>query len=423
MHTLHRILRRSHCRNTNQLFAIDALPLVQTPAGKRLARLLLRYPKQYLTGASDPDTRICDFQNQIIHVEDGYWGGGPRVASQWYNRLLQSIEQKQYAAAAQAAGILSHYFTDALQPLHTGETKREAIVHLPLERSFYRSYDIIRNRWIDNPLRAVFRLTDEPDWLRSAMLQGAQMAHQKFSLLVNSYRFDAGVDDAMAGFDELSRIALADLLGLSVTGWARIIERAGRDVENRLLCQLPTSSMSLPLVAATLRSPFECWQSRYQQRRLDRQIKMLANEYRKKGYLKKYLPHDVDIKQRVNQVRRDEKAYQATLIERAKARFAEEEPTANQSETIKTIRIDSSSHVIQHQYTNEDQYPIDGRLLVAAGWPTTAQLATANDRLLHAELLRLALTSAGQRILQGRCPPTLAQVRRTIATAKAYSVA
>ena len=81
------ILRGAACCSTHQLFALDALPLVQTDAGKRLVRLLLRHHHRYLAGATDPDLRFRDFQNHVVHVTDGYWGGAPRVAHQWYDRL------------------------------------------------------------------------------------------------------------------------------------------------------------------------------------------------------------------------------------------------------------------------------------------------------------------------------------------------
>ncbi|MGB7345015.1 MAG: zinc dependent phospholipase C family protein [Pirellulaceae bacterium] len=425
MSTLQRILRRSHCHGTHHLYAIDALDFVQTESGKRLAGWLLRYHKQYLAGAIDPDTRICDFQNQIIHVEDGYWGGAPRVAYQWYNRLLRHLQNQSFAEAAQAAGILGHYFTDALQPLHTGETDREALVHQPLERSIYYSYDEIRRHWINNPLRVVFQLPDGPNWMRTAMLDGACFANRKFSLLVNSYRFDAGVCDAQAGLNEVSRAAVAEVWGLAVTGWARMIERAAADAENLLLRPLPRAGSSLPLAMAMLRSPSQILRRRRVHRLLDRQVKEAAQEYRQKGYLQKWLPDEVDIKQRVNQVRRDEKIYQAELAKRAETKRA-----AAMLALAKQPETEQRNTVLPMSGTRRDASPtslslraVDVRLLAAMGHGTEHQLARADAKLVHAQLLRLTLTGVGQRILSGQTPPTLSDVQRWVRAAKSQRVA
>ena len=307
--TLRYVLRQMHCRNTHHRFAIDALPLVQTDAGKRLACLIVRHHKRYLTGATDPDTRICDYHNQIIHVDDGCWGGAPRVAHQWYHRLQTRLITGKYSDAAQAAGILCHYFTDILQPLHTGSTAREALVHLPIERSIYACYDEIMKRWIDDEQRVVFRLSGHPNWLASAMLHSARYAHQKYSLLVNSYRFDEGVKDPQTGLDEHSRAALAELFGLAITGWARVIERAAQDAEAVMRKPLPKASSLWPTSTAIARAPFRRWRGRVEQCLLKKKALAIAEEYRRTGRLVKHLPHEVDIKQRVIQVRKDEANY------------------------------------------------------------------------------------------------------------------
>jgi hypothetical protein len=396
--------------------AIDALHYVQTPAGKRLVTWLQRYHRQYLKGADDPDTRICDFQNQIIHVEDGFWGGGPRVARQWYNRLLGYLAEKRYGKAAEAAGILSHYFMDALQPLHTGETRREAVIHAPLERSIYYCYDEIRQRWNSNPLREVFHLPDGNDWLRESMLQGAKYAHGRFSLLVNSYRFDAGIDDPIDGLNDISRAALAELLGRSVTGWARVIERAAQDTENLLRHPLPVASHTVPLTLAVAGSPFGWWRRRSLQCLEDRRIKALAKEYRRKGYLRKYLPDEVDIKQRVNQVRRDEKIYQMGLAKRAGQR-------RNRQQEVEAVlangKTSTASQTTSQAAESADVRPIDGRLMVAAGCFSSVQAARLDAAHLHCELLRVSMTELGQRVLRGKAAPSFQDVRHFIDQANA----
>ena len=317
MNALHWILRHGHCHSTHQRFAIDAIELVQTDPGKRLAGLLLRYHRRYLVGATDPDMRIRDYHNQIMHVEDGFWGGATRVAHQWYIRLQRHLESGKYAEAAQAAGILSHYFTDPLQPLHTGSSDQEALVHRPMEQSIYQSYDIIRQLWKDDTLRVVFQLGSGPGWLDDAMKQGATYAHKKYNLLVNSYRFHEGVNDPPAGLNAASRAALAELFGLAITGWARVIERAAADIESVTCRPLPSVSTTWPTTTAAFWAPRRRWRGRVLACLERQKVKSLAKEYRRKGRLEKHLPHEVDIKRRVIQVHRDEKVYQADRLRRA----------------------------------------------------------------------------------------------------------
>ncbi|MEM9646066.1 MAG: DUF4332 domain-containing protein, partial [Planctomycetota bacterium] len=116
MNPLLTILRAAHCRSTHHFFAVDALPLVQTGAGKRLVSWLMRHHDRYLTGAKDPDTRFRDFHNHVVHVADGYWGGAPRLAHQWYERLQKSVRERDFSEAAYAAGVMSHYFTHRSTP-------------------------------------------------------------------------------------------------------------------------------------------------------------------------------------------------------------------------------------------------------------------------------------------------------------------
>lgn len=304
------MVRAVHCRSTHHLFAMDALPLVHTPAGQRLVGLILRYYRDYLKGATDPDTRICDFHNQIIHVEDGYWGGAPRVANQWYNRMLMHLRDGRYRSVARSAGILSHYFTDPIQPFHTASTDREALVHRPFERSVYQSYEAILDRWRSDQLRIVFRLGSEEDWLESAIFKAAGFAYGKFSPLVNSYRFEQGVKDASDGLDDTALATLAELFGLSITGWARVLDRVAQEGESHAKARIPSFSTFWPATRSTLATPFSLWLRRCLSCIEEIEMHELAKEYRETGELKEYLPAEVDIKRRVIKVHRDEKRYQ-----------------------------------------------------------------------------------------------------------------
>lgn len=303
------ILRAAHCHSTHHYFALDALRLVQTEAGLRVRGLLLKHHEQYLAGALDPDVRFRDFQNHVIHVQDGYYGGAPRLAIQWYDRMLGHLVSRRWEHAAYAAGVFSHYFTDPLMPLHTGLSDREVLVHRPMEYSVCKAYDRILKHWTQDELRLVFHLGDGEGWLGEAMLKGARFSHRSYRRLVESYNVDLGAANPVAGLDEDAIQTFAELFGLAITGLARIIERVGDEAESRSGVTLPKVGLALPWLLATLQVPEQIWFERKADR-LERQaIDALIGEYRETGTVKKNIPSEIYIKQRVIQVRDREAAW------------------------------------------------------------------------------------------------------------------
>lgn len=303
------ILRSHHCRCTHHRFAIDALEMVQTLPGRRLARILLQHYDRYLIGSTDPDTRFRDYQNHVIHVTDGYWGGAPRVAHQWYDRLQKYLRSGRLGDAAHAAGVLSHYFTDPMQPLHTQQCSRERILHRPIEWSIGGSYNEILQYWTNDDMRVVFQLSGGPGWLGEAMLHGARFANRKYDQLLDGYDLVKGATHPQAGLDASLRASLAELFGLAITGLARVLERAAWDAERRLAGQLPTSSLVVPTLRAVLFIPHRRWISLLRHRRAQRAVQALMEEFMDTGELRHNLPAEVDIVHRVVQVHTDEKRW------------------------------------------------------------------------------------------------------------------
>ena len=309
MNVLYRIVRRFHCHCTHHRFAVDALRFVNTNAGQRLTSWLLRHYRQYLRGAIDPDVRIRDFQNQFIHVDEGYWGGAPRVAHQWYDRLLDHLHRNQFCEAAHAAGVLSHYFTDAFNPLHTISTQRETLVHRPMELSVDWSYERILESWQNDDVRIVMQFSDRPGWLGSAMLHAARIVRKHADILANKYQFYEAIEQPTAGLDANAIRIWSEVFGLAITGWARVIERAASDAESRRNKLLPEASSMEATGAALLTSPIGLWRRRVFHAYEAFKVETLANEYFRTGKLVKNLPIEIDIKRRVIQVLHDEKRY------------------------------------------------------------------------------------------------------------------
>ncbi|TWU58317.1 DUF4332 domain-containing protein [Rubripirellula reticaptiva] len=308
MNPLFLILRAAHCRSTHHFFAIDALPLVQTDAGQRLARVLLRHHDRYLRGAKDPDTRFRDFQNHVVHVTDGYWGGAPRVAHLWYDKLQNHLRAGRYSDAAHAAGVLSHYFTDPMMPLHTQQCEREKVLHRPIEWSVTRSYESILTVWRDDPARTVFNLSNNIGWLGEAILHGAKFANRSYFPLLDTYDLERGRAHPPDGLGLVAQRALSELFGLAITGWARVLERAARDAESAMGQPIAKASLSASTALAVIRTPARAWLKRIENRIEQDAVGRLISEFRRTGTLQKNLPADVDIVHRVIDVYRTEMA-------------------------------------------------------------------------------------------------------------------
>jgi hypothetical protein len=309
MNLLINILRASCCRSTHHCFALDALPLVQTDAGRRLVRLLLRHRDRFLTGAIDPDLRYRDYQNHVIHVGEGYWGGAPRVAHSWYDRLQRYLRTDRFGDAAHAAGVLSHYFTDVLQPLHTGVCDLERFLHRPIEWSIFEAYDAIYQAWREDEMRVVFQLTDRAEWLGEAMLHGARFAHRKRKLLLDQYDVGRFSADPAGSLNGPCRAALAELFGLAITGTARIIERAAADAELTRSQPLPTVGLALSTLGAACNAPQDRMAAWLTSRRRRFAVEQLIQEHRRTGRLEEFLPSEVDIVHRVVEVYHDEQKW------------------------------------------------------------------------------------------------------------------
>ena len=316
----HAIIRGFHCHNPHHRFAWDALPLVQTDAGHNLLRLLYRYQHHYLTGATDPDTRFRDFQNHVIHTRDGFWGGAPRVAHAWYERLQRYLRSNRFADAAHAAGVLSHYFTDPLHPLHTHHDRIEKILHGPIDWSLHYGYESILKSWQQNELQVVFQLSTGPGWLGEAILHSARYANRKYETLLDGYDPTRTLDDPLGALSSDARMAMAELFGLAITGWARVLERAAADAEIARGGSLPHFGSTFPTVVAAARIPTQWYSGWSQDRLLRSEIAELLEEWRVTGMVEKNLPVEVDIVHRVIRVRADEKNWNRQRRDRLNSR-------------------------------------------------------------------------------------------------------
>jgi hypothetical protein len=472
------VLRAAHARSTHHHFALDALRHVRTDAGNRLVRLLLKYHVNYLAGAKDPDTRFRDFQNHVVHVADSNWGGAPRAAERWYGRLQQFLRSQDWADAAHAAGVLSHYFTDPLQPLHTSQSEREAVVHRPLEWSICLCYQEILSRWTEDRFRIVFQLSSRGDWLAAAILRGAELAHRSYETLVSTYDLQAAKRHPRLGLSEPAKDNLAELFGVAITGWARVLERTAEEAADNV----PVVSLVPSLFMATLSIPRALLLRRLDNRLEQKQVGLLLDHYMATGVLAPYVPEEVALIRKVLAIReRERRCVEPAEAAQPDEPLVAEQPIQEESITLPFVasrptgrQLTLASPVVDAPsigpktadrfqsigITNIGQFlgsaPEEMVQRVRVRWITVEQIADwqAQTRLLMAmpwlrvrdvQLLvsngcrtpqwlegadvdslcerieRFVQTSAGRRILRSALPPARSEVLRWITQARQSS--
>ncbi len=289
MNLLIKILQAAHCRSTHQYFVTDALPLVTSPRAARFASVLLKNHHAYLIGAKDPDKTFRDFRNHVLHVGDNHWGGAPAAAENWYGKLQREMAASNWREAAYAAGVLSHYFTDPLMPLHTAQSDMESIIHRPLEWSVTKSYGRIRRRWKSSRNRHPFQLPQGENWLSDAITHGATVAHSHYNELINRYDLQAGTKHPPSGLDNRSIDILALMFGMAITGWAQVLQRAAN--ESRVA--IPKTSLSMTTVLATLKMPSAWITRRIESADQHDAVQAIFDEYQATGKVVENLPLEV----------------------------------------------------------------------------------------------------------------------------------
>lgn len=373
MSLLTTVLRAAHCRSTHHYFAIDSAEQVVTDAGRRLSRVLLRHHERYLAGATDPDERFRDFQNHYVHVGDDYWGGAPRLAVTWYERLKGYLVQQRYADAAYAAGVFSHYFTDPLQPLHTGHSDREAAVHRALEWSVFCSYQAMFRRWQRDELRAVFVLGDSDTWLAEAIYRGARFANHSYDRLVQSYDLQRGSVQPDQGLDDQTQGTLASLIGLAVTGLARVWERLAQEVESESGTSIDSQPLFGTALMATLQIAEKKLVGHFHAKRERRAIGLIYDEFQRTGNVVEQLPSECNVKRQVWAVRQRESQWPQVI---------------GLTEQIAGLSLR------------------DAQLLVAAGYDTVERIRRATVRQLQHDINRCAQADQSQLwAAGGQLPP------------------
>jgi hypothetical protein len=227
MSLLYQIVFTSACRGTHQRLALDALRHLRIADADRWVDLLLHHHAAYRAGAIAPDQQFKDFQNHVLFVGEGGWGGAIGAARRWYGQTVDALRRQAWGEAAFAAGALSHYFSDPAMPLHTARSEGAVAVHRAVEWSVSQSYGELQ-QILEHDLGGYPRVLapTSDDWLARLIEQHAEIAHEHYQAVLDHFDLAAAVKDPRSGMDQECKDRLALCLGCAVVGFARVLERA-----------------------------------------------------------------------------------------------------------------------------------------------------------------------------------------------------
>lgn len=252
MSVMYNVIFVSRCSSTHHKLAMDALRHVRGDDAERWRRLFLKHHPSYLEGSKAPDDRFKDFKNHVLHVGDGEWGGAIKAVETWYDRFVHALRKQDWEEATFSAGVLSHYYTDPIQPFHTGQSEAEGKVHRAAEWSIAKSYHELQNILEqDFDGYPEMELPTTPTWLADHVRNGARMAHQYYDTCIEHYDLAKGVRNPPAGLDQEMKDILAQLIGVAAVGFARLLERGFDESQ----AQAPEVELVLDTIIAQCRRP------------------------------------------------------------------------------------------------------------------------------------------------------------------------
>lgn len=283
-----RVIYAAHCSGTHHKIAMDSLLHLRSEYKDRWRDLFLKHAKRFIEGSKAPDKVFKDFSNHVLHVQDGFWGGAADRTYMWYDKLVSSLKQKNWETAAYEAGVLSHYYSDPIQPLHTAQSEAENNIHRAFEWSISKSYEALKTH--GEQVHAGMRVTheDEYDWLERLVKKGATKANVHYEKLVNEYDFAKGVKRPEEGLNQDSREIISELIIYATVGYAGILDRAFEEAG----VIPPYVNLTVESVLSGLNIPVRWVVNKLEDHSERKLVSRMYKELQETGKVEKYLPED-----------------------------------------------------------------------------------------------------------------------------------
>ncbi|MCO6457332.1 MAG: DUF4332 domain-containing protein [Pirellulaceae bacterium] len=289
MSLLFRIVFTQECTSTHHKLALDALRHIRRDDAPHWMNLFLKHFDVYLQGSKDPDKRFKDFRNHVLHVSENGWGGAVEACGEWYDKTVAELRARRWRRAVYAAGVLSHYFTDCFQPLHTAQTEEEGRIHRALEWSVWKSYDELQ-QILEEDFGGYpdFDVPRRDDWLAQLVRDGARQAHAHYETLLDHYNLALGVRQPRLGLDQELKDRLAPLIGRAAVGFSRVLEQAFEQSG----AEPPRQGVTLWGYLAALLAPIAWGARQVDQRAQAAQVRRIYREVLRTGRALESLPLD-----------------------------------------------------------------------------------------------------------------------------------
>lgn len=293
------ILRAAHCKSTHHYFAIDALQTIVSPSGKQLADMLLAHHGDYLQGAKAPDNVFKDFENHVLQVRDGYWGGAAVTAEKWLEKSFGWLSTGNWKEASYSIGVLSHYFTDPFMPLHTAQSPRETILHRPLEWSVCCSYQSLYEKACRDVQSDSFPIASGQRWLTQSILRGATQANECYEALMDDYDMNESARFPKLALGRESQRLLAGIFTWVLAGWGGVVDR----IANETKIALPQFALTIPTLMAGLQIPTKKIVAAIESAEQRKEVERILTEFNHTGKVVQNISQE---QRRVAKVKRDQ---------------------------------------------------------------------------------------------------------------------
>ncbi len=213
-------------------------------------------------------------------------------------------------------------------PLHTGQSKKETVVHRPMEWSICKAYDEIYSQCLFAKAPIQLKLSSESDWLGKAILECAKIAHGHYDRIIDIYNLARGVVDPPRGLTLEARRILVELFDLAVGGWASALCRIAVDVD----APIPEANLSLPTVIAGIDMPRAWVVRKFTNAAEQKAVKQLFDEYAKYGDVVDNLPAEIKVVRTERE--KDRQAELQREIEKSQPKVAPVAATPVREDTI-----------------------------------------------------------------------------------------
>ncbi len=288
MSALFTIIYATHANGTHHKLALDALRYLDGPDAETWRRVFLKHVEVFLEGSKAPDNEFKDFKNHVLHVRDNYWGGAPEKVQSWYDHTVEALRDGDWARAAYAAGVLSHYYSDPIHPFHTQQSEAENNIHPAAEWSINRAYNSLRKDAEAQHATLTVTAPEGEHWLKDHVCRGAEKSNAQYEKLIAHYDIHKGVVDPPAGLDSIARGLVSELLMYAAKGFAVILNRA----ISQSGAQAPEVSLTVETVLATLKVPLKWVTKKIDDAETRRLVESMYDELTATGHVEKTLSED-----------------------------------------------------------------------------------------------------------------------------------